>query len=40
VARDRRTGSTHAGLQLHISLRIVDPAVIEYLAHELEHVLE
>ena len=32
--------SENAGLQLHISLRIVDPAVIEYLAHELEHVVE
>jgi hypothetical protein len=32
--------SENAGLELRVSLRIVDPAVIEHLAHELEHALE
>jgi hypothetical protein len=32
--------SENSELQLHVSLRIVDAAVIEHLAHELEHVLE
>jgi len=39
-SRTRSEISENAGLQLHVWLRIVDPAVIEYLAHELEHVLE
>ena len=38
--RSRSEISETAGLQLHVWLRIVDPAVIEYFAHELEHVVE
>ena len=39
-SRARSEISENAGLQLHVWLRILDPAVIEYLAHEVEHVLE
>jgi hypothetical protein len=39
-SRSRSEISAKARLQLRVSLRIVDPEVIEYLAHELEHVIE
>jgi hypothetical protein len=40
LSRVRSEIAENPGLQLHVSLRILDPAVIEYFAHELEHVLE